>query len=84
MGESIIPQLSYSLKVELMASDSTSWIYLVLVTHDEQHGTHSLRVPIRLDMMYEQVQVIVDNHLRQLTNKLSAAMREARKQNKGQ
>lgn len=84
MEESIIPQHSYSLKVELNASDSMSWVYLVLVTHDEQHGTHSQRIPIRLDMMYEQIQVIVDNALRQLTNKLSATMREARKQNKGQ
>lgn len=84
MAESIIPQHSYSLKVELsMAEGSDSYAYLFL-TVKQDTCTETQRIPIRLDLMYEQIQVIVDNHLRQLTNKLSATMREARKLSKGQ
>lgn len=84
MAESIIPQHNYSLKVELSAAEgSDSYAYLFL-TVKQDATTVTERIPIRLDLMYEQVQTIVDNHLRLLTTKLSATMREARKLSKGQ
>lgn len=38
-------------------------------------------LPIRLDMMYEQVQTTVDNILRQVCSRLSTEMRAVRKHN---
>lgn len=75
------PPKSYSVSIILNCSDPDAyWATLTLASS----GVEPFQRDIRLDNMYEQVQHLVDNKLREICNKLSTEMREARKNNKGQ
>lgn len=80
MSESTNQPLSLSLEVKMTVVEDGNllpyYVDVVILTGNNGPAHHS----VRLDMMYEQVQTLVDNHLRQMTGKLSAAMREQRKQ----
>lgn len=70
-----IPALrNYSLRVELRPTTNGQLAELWVFTDkgDLPHSIHQ----VNRDLMYERIQVIVDNHLRQMATKLTAEMRK--------
>lgn len=74
-------QKIFSLRVEIESITSYDGTLSIFT---DQGGLPYSRTPLKRDMMYEQVQVIVDNHLRLMTKKLTAAMRLIKQQEDNQ